>query len=107
METKNLKTKIMHRIWIISHLRKLTSVTAMKAYAGVLALFAIGKQVFVARVLQNSPGLTHPLDSFSFFTFAFAHTQLIVQTLCMTVLVASVWFLYDTVRQNPTYSPLI
>jgi hypothetical protein len=92
----------MRRVYMVSYVRRALSPVALKVYASAFLLYGIGQQVFVAKVLYNSPGLGTPLDSLSFFARAFMGTEALVQLLVLGCALASLWFLTDLVfrRQN-------
>lgn len=94
MNTK-LKSQIMHRVYMVTYLRRALSPFALKSYAALALLWGVGRVVWVARVIENAPGLTRPFDNIHFFTSAFAHTHLIVQVLVLGVTVFCLWLMRD------------
>ncbi len=53
-----------------------------------LSLFGIGREVWVARVFENIPPLFDVSATVYFFSYAFAHTEPLVQTLLFVALVS-------------------
>ncbi|HET9641421.1 MAG TPA: hypothetical protein VFP46_01050 [Candidatus Paceibacterota bacterium] len=81
---------VMQRVYLIRALRVAASGSVLSALVSLLALWGIGREVWIARVLQNQP---HDLGELvRFYTAAFLHTHLIVQIL-VVLLVGSFVFL--------------
>lgn len=62
------------------------------------SLYLIGREVWVARVWENMPNLTNVAATFRFFTYAFAHTHVIVQALMLITIFAALWFVRELSR---------
>src|SRR3989344_6807980 len=95
METNKLKTKVMRRVYMITYLRRGLSPFALKCYASLALLWGVGRVVCVARVIENAPGLAHPMLNLSFFTNAFTHTHLVVQGLSLAILAFGIFLVRD------------
>lgn len=81
---------VMQRVHLIRALRFAISGSVFSGLVSVLALWGIGREVWVARVLQNQP---HDLvNIMRFYIAAFVHTHLIVQILVL-LLVGSFYYL--------------
>ncbi len=80
----NIERIVMQRVHLIRALRFAASSGALSMLVSVLALWGIGREVWVANVLQNAPA--YPLDLFRFYVTAFAHTNLLVQILILLTL---------------------
>ncbi|HEY4504731.1 MAG TPA: hypothetical protein VJI73_03085 [Candidatus Paceibacterota bacterium] len=93
----NLRRKVMRRVYMVSYIRRALSPVALKVYAVAFLLYGIGRQVFVAKVLDNAPGLASPLESLNFFTKAFIGTEILVQALVLACALATLWFTTDLV----------
>jgi hypothetical protein len=61
-----------------------------------LALWGIGREVWVGHVLQNAPA--NPLNAPLFYFLAFEHTRLIVQALVVLVILAFVFLVREIFR---------
>ena len=53
-----IKSKVMRRVYIVSYIRRALSPMALKLYAVVFLLWGIGRQVFVAKVIENAPSFS-------------------------------------------------
>ncbi|MEK7604439.1 MAG: hypothetical protein AAB442_01430 [Patescibacteria group bacterium] len=79
---------VMQRVHLIRALRVAISGGVLSTLVSFLAIWGIGKQVWVARVLENAP--KDPLALPHFYWAAFDHTTLAVQAL---VVVMAICFL--------------
>ena len=94
----------MRRVYMVSYIRRALSPVALKVYAVAFLLYGIGRQVFVAKVLDNAPGLASPLESLNFFTHAFLGTEVLVQVLVSACAFALAWFVADIIfHREKTY----
>jgi hypothetical protein len=62
----------------------------------VLALYGIGKEVWVARVVENAPESVSLLPQFYFA--AFLHTHVAVQILSLAVIVSVIYLARETAK---------
>lgn len=81
---------VMRRVRAIHLLRAVSSV-AMSAALLALALYTLGREVWVAKVFANMPSLVDVPATLSFFANAFLRTDLLVQILSIIVLATAVW----------------
>lgn len=82
----SIERVVMRRAGRIAFLRPLFSRTAFSAVVGIAALWGLGREVWVARVLENAP---HSLsDVPQFYLAAFFHTELAVQILVVVMMIA-------------------
>lgn len=89
-----IETIVMRRVRIIRVLRLITSSTVVASLVFLLALWGIGREVWVARVLANGPqGLLGHLE---YLTYAFFHTRLLVQTLVVVSGLSLVYLARET-----------
>lgn len=88
-EPSNIERIVMQRVHLIHALRFAVSGSVFSGIISALALWGIGTQVWVARVLQNAPA--NPLDLLTFYLSAFLNTSPAVQILILFFLVS---FLY-------------
>ncbi len=63
-----------------------------------IALWGIGQQVWVARVLENMPPLQDVPAFLSFATSAFVSTDLIVQMLSILLVAAAMWLMVELIH---------
>ena len=81
-----IERTVMQRVHLIRALRFAISSGTFSLLVSVLALWGIGREVWVARVLQNAPANLIELPRFYFA--AFLHTSIIVQVLIVFVAIA-------------------
>lgn len=82
----NIERIVMQRVHLIRALRFAISSGVFSTLVSMLALWGLGREVWVAHVLQNAP--TNFLDLPRFYLAAFIHTRLIVQALILLTLAA-------------------
>jgi hypothetical protein len=88
----------MRRVHGVYLLRKLLTTSMLSIVALVLAVWGVGREVWVAHVLHNMPS---PLDIpgvVAFFTSAFYDTRSIVQMLIIVAIVAIALALVNSIR---------
>jgi len=95
-DRSNIERIVMQRVHLIRALRFAVSSSMLSFSVSGLALWGIGREVWVARVLQNAP--TDLLDLPRFYLAAFGHTHLLVQILILLMLVALVYLAREIVR---------
>lgn len=87
---------VMRRIHLIRVLRLIISTVVLAILSFVAALWGIGKEVWVARILENAPrdfaGLLH------FYIVAFLHTHIIVQMLTVLTLGSFLYLIVELAR---------
>ncbi len=91
-----IERTVMRRVRRIRALRPIISSGGLAAFVFVLALWGIGKEVWVARVLQNAPHNTVLLPQF--YLAAFDHTRLVVQALTLLTLASLIYLARETAR---------
>ncbi len=92
----NIERIVMQRVHLIRALRFAVSSGVLSVLISALALWGIGREVWIARVLQNAPG--NPLDTLRFYLAAFEHTRFIVQALVLLVIVGLLYCARETAR---------
>lgn len=100
----NIEKNVMRRVRTIRALRFVLSGATVSCLLFVVALWGIGKEVWVARVFQNMP---QPSDFFAvskFYLFAFQNTHLLVQTLSLLALGSLLYLARETARLVVTLS---
>lgn len=98
MNQSKIHTNVMRRVHTIHVLRPLMTTTALSTLAFLLALWGIGRQVWVAQVLNNMPSLADGAAVMRFMLAAFAHTEFLVQALIVLALAAVLWLVSDAVK---------
>ena len=84
----SIETIVSRRVRRMRVLRVVLSNTALASVVVVLALWGIGREVWVARILQNAPRDLTRLPNF--YLAALRHTRLAVQILSLVTLAALV-----------------
>ena len=97
MEQNNsqLKMIVMGRVRVVHALQLLLSTTVFSVAVFLVALWGIGREVWVNRVLQNMPSITNVSAVAHFYLAAFMDTRVIVQILAIVTVAAFAWFLYN------------
>jgi len=86
IDQSNIERIVMQRVHLIRALRFAISSGTLSTLVSLLALWGLGREVWVGRVLQNAPA--NFLDLPRFYFAAFIHTHFIVQVLIVLILVA-------------------
>ena len=92
----NIERIVMQRVHLIRALRFAISSGAFSTIVSALALWGIGREVWVARVLQNAPA--SPLDLVRFYFTAFVHTHFLVQVLILLTIAALLFVAREIAR---------
>lgn len=99
MQTQtNIEKIVMRRVHTIRVLRPLISTGALSALVFMLALWGIGREVWVARVLENTPRSGGTLSIGQFYLNAFSHTRILVQALTVITLASVVYSARELAR---------
>lgn len=94
MTASSIQKTVMRRVRIIYALRLAGSPFVLAPTLFVLSLWGVGREVWVAHVLQNL-SMVHTPEGLAAFAFsAFFNTRAIVQVLTLGVACAMVWFAY-------------
>lgn len=88
----------------VRRIHVMRTVTPPIAAAGVFAgaLWGIGREVWVARVLENMPSLSEGTAAFAFLMRAFAQTEFLVQLCTLLAMAAALWLAYAGARSLAT-----
>lgn len=92
----SLEKAVMRRVYAIYILRPFFSGIALAAGIFAAALWGIGREVWVARVLENAPKDT--VQMAQFYASAFGHTHGIVQILILISCGALVYVARETAQ---------
>jgi hypothetical protein len=94
----NIHANVMRRVHTIHALRPLMSGALFASVLALASLYAIGREVWVAKVVANMPNPIHVIHFLRFFEVAFFNTTTIVQILCIAVLFSFGWLARDFAR---------
>ena len=95
-EQSNIERAVMRRVHLIRILGLVISTATLAILTLVLALWGIGKEVWVERVFQNAP--TDFAQIPNFFISAFGNTRLVVQILAILTFASFIYLARATVR---------
>ena len=106
--TKNpsLSRIVMHRVRTIHRVRRYAAPVSA-ASVSVLALWGIGREVWVAKVFENVQAVASTEAAARYIASAFIHTDLVVQLLFILVVASIVWLaseLAHLVRHTTRYA---
>ncbi len=92
----NIENIVMHRVRRISILRIVISGGVFALALALLALYGIGREVWVAKVFANGPQdfFGHAL----YLLYAFEHTRLVVQSLVLICIGSAIFLVRETAR---------
>lgn len=89
---------VMRRVRLIRILTFVISTVMFAALTAAATLWGIGKEVWIARVLQNMPAAGNPEQFIAFWVSAFIHTRLLVQVLLVLTVSSFLFLLAETAR---------
>ncbi len=92
----NIERIVMQRVYLIRALRFAISSGMFSLMVFALALWGVGKNVWIAQVFHNAP--THTTDLPLFYLGAFMHTSPVVQILILLSLVALFFVARESMR---------
>lgn len=87
---------VMRRVHLIRILKLVISTVVLAVLTSVVALWGIGREVWVARIFENAPSDINGL--LQFYIAAFTHTHLIVQALTLLTLASFIFLARETAR---------
>lgn len=96
IDQSTIERIVMRRVRLIRLLTLIISTGTLAILTFVAALWGIGREVWVAQVLQNSP--THIADIPHFYLAAFIHARFIVQVLSILTFVSLLYLAREIVR---------
>lgn len=102
IEPTNIEKKVMQRVHRIKWLRLVISGGVFAVALALLALYGLGREVWVAKVFTNGPQdfAGHAL----YFLYAFEHTRFVVQGLILVCLASFVFLAREVARAVMTRS---
>ena len=98
MTNSHIKNTVLRRARFIRAARPLLSGTVLGSIAVLFALYAIGREVWVAHVLENIPVQAGVLAVARFFEVAFLNTSFAVQALSLVLVFGMLWVARDTAQ---------
>ncbi|MFH1178320.1 MAG: hypothetical protein V1711_01155 [bacterium] len=97
-ECTDIEKNVMRRVHLIHILGLIISTAVLAFITLTLALWGIGKHVWVARIFENMPHSGDFTETGRFYFEAFRHTRLIVQALAIISFTALIYFIRETYR---------
>jgi hypothetical protein len=94
----DIEKNVMRRVHLMRLLGLVISTAVLAFLTFVLALWGIGREVWVARVFENMPESGDFREISRFYFNAFGHTRLIVQALTIVSLAALIYLIRETYR---------
>jgi hypothetical protein len=88
---------VMRRVRVI-HAVRAFFIPVSSGLAFMLALWGIGREVWVAKVFENMPAVADMPAVLSFFASAFLHTDFAVQILSILAAASVAWLAYGIAR---------
>ena len=82
----NIEKNVMRRVRTIYYLRPVVSGEVFSMLVMAVALYGIGREVWVARVIENAPLTATEIPRF--YLFAFLNTDTVVQVLSVLAFIA-------------------
>lgn len=98
MQNSKVMTNVMRRVHTIHVLQSPVTAIALAGILFILAMWGIGKEVWVARVFHNMPSLSDWDAVLRFYLAAFMDTRFIVQVLSILSIGAFVWLATNIVQ---------
>ena len=91
----NIEAVVMRRVRSMYIMRTFFTPTILSTIFLLLAVWGIGREVWVSHVFQNMPPLVHVDAAVRFFEMAFLNTRFAVQLLVLAVFTAVAWLGYN------------
>jgi len=95
-EQSDIEKNVMRRVRRIRILRMVISGVVFAMTAIILALYAIGREVWVARVFENGPQGTY--GHILYLIYALEHTRFVVQILVLICVASFVFLVREAYR---------
>ena len=95
-QQSSIEKNVMRRVHLAYILKSILSSAALAAGICILSLWGIGREVWVARVFTNGPQsfIGHAF----YLVYAFEHTRLVVQSLCLLTLASLLYLAREVAR---------
>ncbi len=107
MTNSRIKQVVLRRARFIRTVRPFVSGTALASVLTLGSLYALGREVWVARVLENMPSPANLAALLRFLEAAFLNTSFAVQALSLVLIFGMLWVARDTaqvLRASPRYT---
>lgn len=104
-QQSNTHAVVMRRVRTIHRLRPLFSSATVAGLLFVVSLYAVGREVWVARVFQNMPHIQDVAAVIQFFLSAFLSTSHVVQLTLLLTAFALAWFITQVGKLTFHISP--
>jgi FtsH-binding integral membrane protein len=98
----DIERNVMRRVRLIRVLRLVISTVVLAILSFVAALWGIGREVWVAHVLENAPARMQDIPNF--YIAAFLHTHFIVQVLTVLTLGSFIYLILELARLISDFS---
>jgi hypothetical protein len=98
MGTLQLHRRIMRRVRYIYLLRKVFNPVALRAYSCAVLVLITATLVSMSNIFANVPAVTDMNAFYGYVSYAFMHTELIVQILTVGIVVITLYLLRDIAR---------
>lgn len=92
----NIERIVMRRVRLIRVLRLIISTVVLAVLSFVAALWGIGREVWIAHVLENAPARLSDVPNF--YIAAFLHTHFVVQILTVLTLGSFLYLIIELAR---------
>lgn len=90
----------MRRVRIMHAVRPFLSGTALASFLFLLAVWGIGREVWVAHVFANMPAASDVTAVTRFFAMAFLNTRFVVQVLTVLAAASLIWGAREVIRTS-------
>lgn len=101
MHTSPIQNNVMRHVRRIYYLRKILHPTLIKIYGGTLFLSGLASLVSIPSVLANTP--MNLSGALRYLVGSLVSTDVVVQTLCLSLVVITGMVMRDMVRRVPTH----
>ncbi len=95
-----IKKTVLARARYIRAIRPVLSCTTFAVVVVAGSLYALGREVWVARVFENMPSLANVFAVLRFFESAFMNTTFVVQMISLLLVFGMVWIVRVVVRDT-------
>lgn len=103
-EQSSVELVVMRRVRLIRLLALIISTATLTTLTFAAALWGIGREVWVAQILQNMPPASDPTAFTSFWLAAFGQAALVVQSLTLLTLTSLIFLAREIAK---TLVPLL
>ncbi len=94
----NIERVVMRRVRLIRILALIISTAMFAVLTTIVALWGIGREVWVAHVVENMPSMSNIGALLNFWVSAFLNTHLIVQALTVLTFISLLFLARETTR---------